>query len=158
MTCRVLCWLTTCLEGNRELLVEVFRRHPAASAPISMQYGFWTNTRPVFWYICKVGLRRAVCRAYRTPLHEDMAFLEQSWMEWGEKAKIEEKSAGVLYEAQRIRICNSGTCPLGRTLQDHPLLICRGCGEARYCDKVCQKRSALSKPGTCTRVKLTCFH
>ncbi|KZV74563.1 hypothetical protein PENSPDRAFT_195993 [Peniophora sp. CONT] len=134
-------------EGNRELLVEIFKRHPASSAPLRMQYGFWTRAQPTFWYMCLVGLRSAAYREYGKPAHKDILFLEQSWIEWGEKARIDEKSAKIKHESERIRFCHSGNCPRrsgrggGLVLSDRPLLACRGCGEARYCDKICQKRA-----------------
>ncbi|KZV74561.1 hypothetical protein PENSPDRAFT_196169 [Peniophora sp. CONT] len=105
-----------------------------------MHYGFWSRTKPTLWYTCLLGLRAAAYREHGKPSYQDIQFLEQSWIEWGEKAKIDENSARLQHEAERVRICYSLSCPLGRKLQDRALLVCRGCGEARYCDKVCQKR------------------
>ncbi|VDB99876.1 unnamed protein product [Peniophora sp. CBMAI 1063] len=133
-------------EAECKQLVELFRRHPASSAPLRMQYGFWARTQPTFWYAVLIGLRSAAYREYGKPAHEDILFLEKSWIEWGEKARIDEKGAERQHESERSRLCCSMSCPRRRgttrfVISDHALMICRGCGEARYCDKVCQKRA-----------------
>ncbi|KZV74559.1 hypothetical protein PENSPDRAFT_195909 [Peniophora sp. CONT] len=127
-------------ERNSKLLFELFRRHPAASAPSRMHHGFRRRTKPTIWYMSLLALRAVAYVAYGKPAHEDIIFLERSWIEWGGKAGIDEQSAKLLYDGERNRMCHNESCPRGRILHDRLLLVCRGCGQARYCDRVCQKQ------------------
>ncbi|KZV64846.1 hypothetical protein PENSPDRAFT_156568 [Peniophora sp. CONT] len=79
----------------------------------------------------------------------------EAWLKLGDAFGIDETSQRDLEAAQRARQCSWRVCAFHMTPSEKPLLVCKGCKEARYCSAACQ-RSDWKQGGhrtECRRVK-----
>ncbi|VDB90142.1 unnamed protein product [Peniophora sp. CBMAI 1063] len=104
------------------------------------------------WYDVLLSLRRT---ARHNPTWTTYTTLLDLWGKLGKALGIDEASQRDIEAAHRARQCWWPSCPAHLRPSEKPLLVCKGCKEARYCSAACQ-RSDWKQGGhraECRRVK-----
>ena len=89
------------------------------------------------WYDVIGGLRST---AQHNPSWTTYSTLLDVWAQLGTTFGIDEASQRDIAAAERARMCWWQSCQFHMRASDKPLLVCKGCKEARYCSLACQKK------------------
>ncbi|VDC03325.1 unnamed protein product [Peniophora sp. CBMAI 1063] len=78
--------------------------------------------------------------AYRQGMPERVyKDLTNAWRSFGTAMGLNESKERKRYANERQKFCSYSPCQWSKKESDMPLLSCKGCGEARYCGKECQR-------------------
>ncbi|KZV71544.1 hypothetical protein PENSPDRAFT_751647, partial [Peniophora sp. CONT] len=122
-----------------EVLAEFLDKHSRARAPSKLRSLFKLIAHTDSWPEAWLRLDQLQRQFRGTTSAPAVQSIVDVWTDWTKAADIDPVEARANADTVKARRCSWGYCPQQGKLAKRPLPACRGCGEARYCSKNCQK-------------------
>ncbi|VDB95354.1 unnamed protein product [Peniophora sp. CBMAI 1063] len=102
----------------------------------SIKFGLYSWARGA-WYATLESLRDL---KEKRDENEHSPRVIQCWLDLGNALRLDEHAERIRYQETRARLCSWSACVYHEEHAQGALALCKGCGEARYCSRACQRR------------------